>query len=138
MERSTFDRMAINIAIAASFRSEDPFKKVGCAIFNKNNRLLSIGYNGLQEKQKVRKSFWSNRDFRRNKIVHAEVNALSCITRYDNPYFMATTLCPCSYCAINIAAYNIKKVIYLEDYHRDQEALSIFRFYKINLIKYKE
>lgn len=138
MIRNRFEDMAMDIAVAASLRSEDPFKKVGCGIFNESNRLLSIGYNGLQHKQKVEKSFWKNRDSRRSRIIHAETNALSCITRYDNPYLIVTTLMPCSGCAINIAAYNIKKVIYLEDYTRDKEALNIFRFYKIELIKYKK
>ena len=112
MNRISFDEMAINVAKAAAERSEDYFKKVGCAIFNKDNRLLSIGYNGLQSKQKVSDSFWKDRDKRRPKIIHAETNALSCITRYDNPELLAATLLPCSACAINIASYNIKKIIY--------------------------
>lgn len=138
MDRICFNKMAIEIAITASLRSEDPFKKVGCSILNKDGRLLSIGYNGLKSKQKINSNFWSDRDARRSKIIHAEINALSCITRYDNPYFLATTLLPCSSCAVNIASYNIKKVLYLEEYDKDQDSFDIFRFFDIKLIKYKE
>jgi dCMP deaminase len=70
-------------------------------------------------------------------MIHAEVNALSCISRYDNPYLIATTLLPCTACAINIAANGLKKVIYIEDYKRDLSALDIFKFYKIKVERYK-
>lgn len=135
--RSSFEKMAVDFALAASQRSEDPYKKVGCAILNKEGRLLSIGYNGLQPKQEINNIFWENRDVRRNYIIHAEANALSCITRYDKPYLLASTLLPCSSCAINIASHGISKVIFIEEYSRDESAIDIFKFYNINLEKVK-
>jgi len=138
MNRISFEDMAMNIAINASLRSEDRFKKVGCCILNKDGRLLSVGYNGLQSKQKVNNLFWKNRDLRREYVIHAETNALSCITRYDKPYLLACTLLPCQCCSINIASYGIEKVIYMDDYIRDQKSINIFKFYKIELIKYNE
>lgn len=135
--RISFESMAMQIAEAASLRSEDQYKKVGCSIINQEGRLLSIGYNGLQAKQDINDSFWNDREQRRAYVIHAETNALSCITRYDNPYLLATTLLPCSSCAINIVSYGIKKVIYLEDYDRDQKSLEIFKFYNIELIQFK-
>jgi dCMP deaminase len=137
MNRISFQDMAIKFAISASERSEDIYKKVGCAILNKEGRVLSIGYNGLTRKKIVNKKFWRDRDLRRNFMIHAEVNALSCISRYDNPYLIATTLLPCTACAINIAANGLKKVIYIEDYKRDLSALDIFKFYKIKVERYK-
>jgi dCMP deaminase len=135
--RISFEDMAIKIAEAVSLRSEDQHKKVGCTILDQEGRLLSIGYNGVKPKQKIHKSFWLDRDERRKYVLHAEANALSCISRCDNPYLLATTLLPCSACAVNIATYNIKKVLYLEDYEKDQKSLDIFKFYNIKLIKYK-
>lgn len=134
--RISFEEMAIKFALNASYRSEDPYKKVGCAILNKEGRLLSIGYNGLQPKQKINKKFWENRDERRRFVIHAETNALSCISRYENPYLLASTLLPCQSCAINIVSHGIKRILYLEDYDLDSSAKEIFNFYKINLIKY--
>ena len=69
-------------------------------------------------------------------MIHAEINALSCISRYDKPHLLASTLLPCSSCATTIAAHNIKKVLYLEEYDKDQKALDIFKFYNIKLIRY--
>lgn len=138
MKKYTFDNLAIDFAIQASKKSEDPYKKVGCSIMNKEGRLLSVGYNGLQPKQKINKNFWQDREKRRGLVIHAETNALSCITRYDNPYLLASTLLPCSCCAINIASYGIKNVLYIEEYHLDQKAYEIFNFYKIKLIKFNK
>ena len=137
-DRISFKNLAIEFAISSSKRSEDPYKKVGAAILNKEGRLLSIGYNGLQAKQEIHQDFWLNREERRKYVIHAETNALSCITRYDQPYLLASTLLPCSACAINIASYNIKKVIYLEEYTLDEKAYDIFKFYNIELIKYNK
>lgn len=136
--RIDFITLAMKTAEVASLRSEDPYKKVGCSILNKEGRIISMGYNGLQPKQKIKQKFWADRDNRRKYIIHAETNALSSITRYDNPYLLASTLLPCASCAINIASYKIKEVVYLEDYHKDSSAIDIFKFYKIKLIKYNK
>lgn len=134
--RISFHEMAIKFAIDASLRSEDPHKQVGCSVLNKEGRLLSIGYNGLLPKQEVSTNFWENRDERRKFVIHAETNALSCITRYESPYILACTLLPCSSCAINIISHGIKEVMYIEEYSKDELAKEIFDFYNIKLIKY--
>jgi len=136
-KRKSFTDCAIQTAKLWAERSEDIHKKVGCCILDKNGRILSVGYNGLKAKMNKNKNFWLNRDERRPYIFHAEINALSLITKKDQPTIIATTLLPCKYCALNIAAYDIKNVIYIEDYERDQMAKRIFRFYNINLIQYK-
>jgi dCMP deaminase len=134
--RISFKEMAIKFALDASLRSEDPHKKVGCCVLNSEGRVLSIGYNGLSPKHATPSNFWQNREERRKFVIHAETNALSCITRYDYPSILACTLLPCSNCAINIASHGIKEVIYIEEYAKDELAKEIFRFYNINLIKY--
>ena len=55
--RISFEEMALNIANVAKDRSEDPYKKVGACILNKEGRVLSIGYNGLLAKQKENKNY---------------------------------------------------------------------------------
>jgi len=135
--RISFEEMALNIANVVKDRSEDPYKKVGACILNKEGRVLSIGYNGLLAKQKEDKSFWSNREERRKYVIHAEINALACISRYDNPYAIVSTLLPCSNCAINICTYGIKHVFYEEEYDKDLLAHEIFDFYKVKVKKKK-
>jgi dCMP deaminase len=137
MNRISFEDMAMNLAVVVSRRSEDPHQKVGVCILDKNGRVLSLGYNGIRPKDQRDNDFWNNRENRRKYIIHAETNALSCITRYDNPYILASTLLPCSCCAINIASYGIEKVLYLEDYKNDQSAYDVLRFHNIELKKYE-
>lgn len=135
MSRISFDELAINIAIECAKRSEDLHMKVGCCILNKEGRVLSTGYNGLLQNIDMDKNFWLDRALRRKYIIHAEVNALSRIKREEEAYVLATTLLPCSSCALNIASYGIKKVIYKVDYNFDKGCFDIFNFYKIQIIK---
>lgn len=133
--RISFEEMAINIAIECSKRSEDMHKKVGCCILNKEGKILSTGYNGLLPKVDKNEIFWKDRDYRRKFIIHAEINALARINRDEEPYIAACTLLPCSSCALNIASYGIKKIIYIEDYSLDEGAKEIFKFYNMDLLR---
>jgi len=127
--------MAKKIGKEIARTSEDPYRKVGAVVLNKDGRVLSTGYNGLTQGKNVLKNFWLNRDKRRQYMIHAEVNALSCVTRYDNPYLIYVTLLPCSYCANLIASYNIKEVYYTDHYDFDETAKNIFKFYNIKCEK---
>lgn len=136
MNRISFEDMAMEIAIVASKRSEDPHKKVGACVLDKSGRVLGVGYNGIRAGETKGEDFWLDRDNRRKYIIHAEVNALSNvdITKAD---LLAVTLLPCSSCANLIASRNISKVLYIEEYEKDEQAKEIFRFHNINLIKYE-
>lgn len=125
----------MEIAIVASKRSEDPHRKVGACVLDENGRVLGVGYNGLRSKHIKGQNFWQNRDSRRDYIIHAEVNALSHVDPFK-ARLLAVTLLPCSSCANVIASYNISKILYLENYEYDKKSKDIFKFHKINLIKY--
>jgi len=133
--RISFIEAAIETAKIWSSRSEDPHKKVGVCILNKDGRVLSVGYNGLLPKFNINKDFFSDRDNRRKYMIHAEINALSLVKRGDQPHLLASTLLPCSNCATNIVAYGVKSVVYSEEYEKDSAAKEIFKFYNIELIK---
>ena len=133
--RISFIEAAIETARIWSSRSEDPYKKVGVCILNKDGRVLSVGYNGLLSKFNINQDFFSNRDNRRKYMIHAEINALSLVKRGDQPHLLASTLLPCSSCATNIVAYCVKSVVYSEEYEKDSTAKEIFKFYNIELIK---
>jgi dCMP deaminase len=133
--KNKFIIMAKKIGQEIARTSEDPHRKVGAVILNEEGRILSTGYNGLIQSKNVNKSFWKNRDSRRGYMIHAEANALSCISRYENPYFIYVTLLPCGYCANLIACYGIKHVIYSEEYEHDCSSIDIFKFYKIKCQK---
>ncbi len=135
MNRLSWNEYSLNIAVVAAQRSEDPYVKVGACVLDKDNRVLSIGYNGLAPGTNPNPIFWEDRDGRRPFMLHAEVNALSLVKRKENPTTLACTMLPCTSCAQMIAAYGIKTVVYKEEYTRDDQAKKIFTFYGINLIR---
>ena len=132
--RLSWQQYALDLATAASRRSEDPYQKVGACALGQDNRVLSLGYNGLMAGADVDVEFWADRDARRPYMIHAEVNCLS-LFKSGECKILAVTLLPCSYCAAMIAAYKIPQVVYSEVYERDTKALEIFDFYNIELIK---
>jgi dCMP deaminase len=133
--KEKFILMAKNIGQEISKTSQDPYRKVGAVVLGEDGRILSTGYNGLIQNKNVNKAFWNNRNSRRGYMIHAESNALSCISRYDNPFLIYITLLPCGYCANLIACYGIKYVVYSEEYEHDYSSKDIFKFYNIKCKK---
>jgi dCMP deaminase len=131
--RITLDQYALSLAEVAAQRSEDPFTKVGACVVRKDKSIAGLGYNGPPAGIAID---WENRDERRDRVIHAEINAL----RYVKPNeaaMIAVTLLPCRNCIQTIASYNIKKIIYAEVYLRDQMALQLAKEWGIELIKLK-
>tara|TARA_R110002110_G_scaffold402306_2_gene619541 strand:- start:141 stop:542 length:402 start_codon:yes stop_codon:yes gene_type:complete len=129
--RLDWESYALNLAKVASLRSEDPFIKVGACALRHDNSVASLGYNGAPPKIDIN---WMDRDERRKRVVHAEVNAL----RYVKPEeckLLACTLLPCNDCLKLIASYGIKEVIYIDEYEGDNSSLILAQEFEINLKK---
>ncbi len=135
--RISWEEYALNIAHAASERSEDPFMRVGACALSHDNMVLGVGYNGLASGKNPPAKFWKDRDKRRPFMIHAEMNCLS-LFKKGEARLMAVTLLPCSHCAASICAYGIKTVVYDETYEQDKKALEIFKFYGVELINDNE
>ena len=138
MSRLSWGKYALELAKTASLRSEDPYKKVGACALSFDNRVLGVAYNGLQSGKNVDASFWEDRDARRPFMIHAETNVLSLFSRNECG-LLAVTLLPCSCCAKMIAAWNIPKIVYFEEYNNIEAEYSkdIFDFYGIEVVKMK-
>ena len=78
MSRIDWKAYALKLAIVASERSEDKHHKVGACVLRHDNSVGGLGYNGAPSGVNID---WDNRDERRKRVVHAEVNAL----RYVKP-----------------------------------------------------
>ena len=128
--RISWSKYALELAKVASQRSEDPFVKVGACALRKDNTVAGLGYNGAPAGVEID---WENRDDRRRRVIHAEVNAL----RYTKPgecKLIATTLLPCNECLKLISAYGIKAVIFDEIYQRDYSSLNLAKEFNIELV----
>ena len=128
-KRISWEHYALELAKVASQRSEDPYLKVGACILRKDNSVAALGYNGAPPNVEID---WADRDERRKRVIHAEINAL----RYIKPnecYLLACTHLPCNECLRAIASYGIGNVVFGEVYQRDYSSLEICKDLHINL-----
>jgi dCMP deaminase len=98
----------MSLAVAAAARSEDPWVKVGACVLRKDHSVAGLGYNGAPSGTDID---WSDRDKRRQYVIHAEANALRYL-RPDEGSILAVTLAPCPSCLTLIASYRIPTVFY--------------------------
>ena len=126
--RPSWDEYFMEIAKLTKLRSNCIKRKVGCIIV-KNNRILSLGYNGTpvntencfsggckrcmdqHVKKEIEVSSGKNLDL--CLCLHAEENALLFIDKNDLlDSTMYVTLIPCIGCVKKIIQCKIKKIIY--------------------------
>lgn len=103
--RPTWEQHALNVAHAASLRSEDPYCAVGATVLSAKGIVLGVGYNGTVAGVGID---WADRDGRRPYVIHAEANAL----RYTTPDLAAgglivSTHFPCSACVLLASSYGL-------------------------------
>lgn len=110
--RMSWDKYGLEIAKAASYRSEDPYLKVGACVLRIDRSIISIGYNGAASGVDID---WGDRDSRRSYVIHAEINALRyCTPDQTRGGYMYVTHHPCLECIKVIASYGIDTVTYSE------------------------
>lgn len=106
------------LASGAITRSEDPYYQVGAAALNLDNSTAATGYNGLPPGVEID---WSDRDARRDFMIHAEVNCLNYVLPGQCGMIAVTTM-PCPSCMALIGAKRIPLVLYDKIYKTDPTA----------------
>lgn len=95
--RLPIPQYVMTLAHAAALRSEDPYRKVGAAALDADNRVIGTAYNGLYPGFKAQDTFWASREERQKYMLHAEINLCSLFRRggsqgggmhYDALYLM--------------------------------------------------
>ncbi len=119
------------LAHVASLRSEDPYRKVGAAALDHDNRVIATAYNGLAPGFNAPADFWVDREGRQKFMLHAEINLCSLFKRGEAK-IVATTTMPCTACMQTLCAYGIKEIYYKEIYHAS-DAPEIAKLYHIKL-----
>ncbi len=130
-ERLSIPQYAMALAHVASLRSEDPYRKVGAAALDYDNRVIGTAYNGLAPGYDPSPEFWADRDARQKFMLHAEINLCS-LFRRGEAKLVATTTMPCTACMQTLCAYGIKEIYYQEIYHAS-DAPEIAELYGIKL-----
>jgi dCMP deaminase len=117
-ERLDWDDYFMSIALLASQRSPCERLQVGSVIV-KNNRLISMGYNGYIPGAPHISRVKDNHE---QSIIHSEINAITdCAKRgasLENGKIYVTHY-PCINCFRSIAACGIKEIMYLNEYKND-------------------
>lgn len=112
-----------------SKRSKDPNTQVGAIIVSKDDRILSVGYNGFPNGCSDDEFPWTRSakheyDTKYPYVVHAELNAILNF-RGDNKAFegstLYVTLFPCHECAKAIIQSGITRLVYLDNKYNDTE-----------------
>lgn len=130
-QRLEIPQYAMALAHVASLRSEDPYRKVGAAALDFDNRVIGTAYNGLAPGFDAPPGFWDDRDQRQRFMLHAEINLCSLFRRGEAKLVASTTM-PCTACMQTMAAYGIRE-IYFRDVYHESHAPEIAKIYGIRL-----
>ncbi len=127
MKRSDYiswDEYFMGIALLSAYRSKDPSTQVGACIVNSENRIMSVGYNGLPFGCSDDAFPWEREgddfDTKYPYVCHAELNAiLNNGGRNLAGCRIYVALFPCNECAKAIIQCGIREVRYLSDKYAD-------------------
>lgn len=116
----------------AQDRSIDPFTQVGCIATNDIGELIGASYNGFPPKYDPEFDIClpENRDKKNKLIFHAEQNILLRHPR-NSIHTLYLTISPCSNCATWIAGHGVKRVVFIEEYHRGSDFKDVFDRYGV-------
>lgn len=141
-----WDEYFMGIAVLSSLRSKDPSTQVGACLVDPDNKVVSIGYNGMPRGVDDKSIPWGKGEGLDSKylyVCHAEFNAIL-NTRNGSALQGCrcyVTLFPCNECAKAIIQVGIKEIIYLDDKYHDtvgtQASRKILEMAGVKLTKYE-
>ena len=138
----SWDEYFMGIAQLSAMRSKDPNTQVGACIVSKENKILSMGYNGFPKGCDDDEYPWNRDgdvyDSKYAYVTHSELNA---ILNYRGGSLDGTklyvTLFPCNECTKALIQSGICEVIYAEDkYANTASVLASKKMMKSAGIKY--
>lgn len=118
-DRPDWNEYFLRIAQDVSLRSEDLFIKHGCVLVDKKTQhIIGTGYNGLPKGVNKLEIDLSNRDARRDFMIHSEMNAILNSTR--NPLELSmgakayvTGRC-CNFCLQHLIQFGVNEIYELD------------------------
>ena len=115
----SWEEYFMGLAHLSALRSKDPNTQVGACIIDKENKVVSIGYNGMPRGCDDQDFPWQREggflDTKYAYVVHAELNAILNSPRPVKGCTLYVSLFPCNECAKAIIQSGIKKVVYESD-----------------------
>lgn len=142
----SWDEYFMGIALLSARRSKDPSTQVGACLVSSENRILSVGYNGMPRNCNDDEYPWERDgealDTKYFFVCHAELNA---ILNYSGGSLKGckvyTTLFPCNECAKALIQSGVSEIIYYSDKYASTDitlaAKRMFRSAGIKLTPYE-
>ncbi len=124
----SWEEYFMGIAMLSAKRSKDPSTQVGACIVNDENRIMSVGYNGMPQGCSDEEFPWERQggvlDSKYAFVCHAELNAILNFRGGNlSGCRVYCTLFPCNECPKAIIQIGIKEVIYMEDKYADTDGV---------------
>lgn len=124
----SWDEYFMSVALLSAERSKDPGTQVGACIVNPENRIVSVGYNGMPRGCEDDVYPWDREggmlDTKYAFVCHAELNAILNSAFGDlRGCRIYTTLFPCNECTKAIIQKGITEIIYLCDKYADTDGV---------------
>lgn len=137
----------MGIAMLSAERSKDNSTQVGACIVNSDNKIVSVGYNGMptgccDDDMPWEREGENSLDTKYPFVCHAELNAIlnSNIGNLGG-CTVYVTLFPCNECAKAIIQSGIKKVVYYSNKYADTESIAaacmLFERCGVKTVQYK-
>ena len=124
----SWDEYFMGIALLSAGRSKDSNTQVGACIVSEENKILSVGYNGMPTGCNDDEMPWEREgealETKYPFVCHAELNAI--LNRSTGSLQNAriyVSLFPCNECAKAIIQSGIKEVVYMEDKYADTDGV---------------
>lgn len=124
----SWDQYFMGIALLSAQRSKDPSTQVGACIVNKENKILSIGYNGFpigisDDDLPWGKTSKNPLETKYPYVCHAELNAILNNNQNLKNSSLYVSLFPCNECTKMIIQSGIKRVIYATNHYQDTDGV---------------
>ena len=103
-------RMLALVELVASW-SKDPSSRVGAAIVDSKNRVVSLGFNGFPRAVDDSAEVLADREEKLRRTIHAEENALLFASRSVEGCTIYVTHPPCGRCAAKLIQAGITRVV---------------------------
>lgn len=142
----SWDEYFMSVAMLSAMRSKDPNTQVGACIVSKDNKILSMGYNGFPLGCSDDEYPWIREgEPLENKYFYSTHSELNAILNYRGGSLegakMYVTLFPCNECAKAIIQSGIKTVVYESDKYSDTPAViaskRMLKSAGVELLKYE-
>lgn len=124
----SWDEYFMGVALLSSKRSKDPNTQVGACVASNENKVITMGYNGMPTGLSDDVMPWNRQgkddlDSKYLYVCHAELNAILNSNSSLKGSRLYVTLFPCNECAKAIIQSGIKEVIYLDE--KDLDSVSV-------------